>query len=393
MSGIDGDIQAVGQSGGTFQSKLVDTLTGLSNANKERKGEIDSLRHDHEELKKNHEAFVTSAERENDLRKNEIKSLEEKMQKENQARICDIAKLDGKLDTENNARKTEIANLDNRTKSDNEARKSEIANLDNFAKSENTARKDEIANLNNFARSENDGRIKDISDLNSRVDKEIADRNAAEAGLNTRVDTEIIDRENAVRELQNRMDEANENRNAELDDLRKKLMRENLYLKNLAGKPLSIYFDAYRTKAYDGGGEENLTFQGCSVNVGGGMDPDTGLFTAPLGGSYMFVFHIATHDNKKALLSIRLNGEEVASVFDQNHKDNHKNSMAGTTIVLGLKAGDEVCVYAYTGTWLADFPMNHYTHWVGLLLKPSQEEEDNFMKAAEDSVDAGEMTF
>jgi len=343
--------------------------------------------------KKNHESFVTSAERENDLRKNEIKSLEEKMQKENQARICDIAKLDGKLDTENNARKTEIANLDNRTKSDNEARKSEIANLDNFAKSENTARKDEIANLNNFARSENDGRIKDISDLNARCDQETSDRNAAEGALNTRVDTEIIDRENAVRELQNRMDEANSNRDGELDDLRKKLMRENLYLKNLAGKPLSIYFDAYRTKAYDGGGEENLTFQGTSVNVGGGMDPDTGLFTAPLGGSYLFVFHIATHDNKKALLSIRLNGEEVASVFDQNHKDNHKNSMAGTTIVLGLKAGDEVCVYAYTGTWLADFPMNHYTHWVGLLLKPSQEEEDNFMKAAEDSVDAGEMAF
>jgi hypothetical protein len=393
MSGVDSDISAVSQSGGSFQSKLVDTLTGLSNANKERKGEIDSLRHDHEELKKNHESFVTSAERENDLRKNEIKSLEEKMQKENQARICDIAKLDGKLDTENNARKTEIANLDNRTKSDNEARKSEIANLDNFAKSENTARKDEIANLNNFARSENDGRIKDISDLNARCDQETSDRNAAEGALNTRVDTEIIDRENAVRELQNRMDEANSNRDGELDDLRKKLMRENLYLKNLAGKPLSIYFDAYRTKAYDGGGEENLTFQGTSVNVGGGMDPDTGLFTAPLGGSYLFVFHIATHDNKKALLSIRLNGEEVASVFDQNHKDNHKNSMAGTTIVLGLKAGDEVCVYAYTGTWLADFPMNHYTHWVGLLLKPSQEEEDNFMKAAEDSVDAGEMAF
>ena len=50
------------------------------------------------------------------------------------------------------------------------------------------------------------------------------------------------------------------------------------------------------------------------------MDPDTGVFNAPMGGSYLFVFHIATHDNKKALLSIRLNGEEVASVFDQNHK-------------------------------------------------------------------------
>merc|ERR1719492_313485 len=373
--GVDEDVSAMHDSGNNFNSKLVDTLTGLSNANKERKGEIDSLRHDHEELKKNHEAFVTSAERENDLRKNEIKSLEERTQKDNQARIQDIAKLEGKLDTEN------------------AARKSEIANLDNFAKSENTARKDEIANLNNFAKSENDARKEDIKALNDRVDKEISDRLGAEAGLTSRIDKEIIDREDAITEIKNRMDAELADRGNEMDDLKKKLMRENLYLKAVAAKPLSVYFDAYRTKAYDGGGEENLTFNGTSANVGGGMDPDTGVFNAPVGGSYMFVFHIATHDNKKALLSIRLNGEEVASVFDQNHKDNHKNSMAGTTIVLGLKAGDEVCVYAYTGTWLADFPMNHYTHWVGLLLKPSQEEEDNFMKEAESSVDAGEMTF
>jgi len=388
---LEADVAACADTGSSFQSKLADSLRGLLNANNERKSEIDGLRNDHEELKKNHESFVVSAERENDLRKNEIKSLEERMQKENQARITDIAKLDGKLDSENNARKTEIANLDNWAKSENDSRKGEIANLKNFAESENTARKDEIANLNNFAKSENDGRKQDISDLNARLDKENSDRNSAESALNSRVDKEITDREDAINEIKNRMEEANSNRDAELDDLRKKLMRENLFLKNLAGRPLSIYFDAYRTKAYDGGGEENLTFQGTSVNVGGGMDPDTGVFNCPLGGSYLFVFHIATHDNKKALLSIRVNGEEVASIFDQNHKDNHKNSMAGTTILISLKKGDEVCVYAYTGTWLADFPMNHYTHWVGLLLKPSQEEEDNFMKEAEEKVDSGEM--
>merc|ERR1711902_57148 len=280
---------------------------------------------------------------------------------------------------------------DNFAKSENDARKSDIANLKNFAESENQGRKDDIANLNNFAKSENDARKSDIADLNSRLDSEHADRMDKEGGLNTRIDTEITDRENAISELRDRLDQSNANRDAELDDLKRKLMRENLFLKSLAGKPLSVYFDAYRTKAYDGGGEENLTFQGCSVNVGSGMDPETGVFNAPLGGSYLFVFHIATHDNKKALLSIRLNGEEVASVFDQNHKDNHKNSMAGTTIVLNLKKGDEVCVYAYTGTWLADFPMNHYTHWVGLLLKPSMEECDNFLKEACDGVDAGEI--
>jgi len=391
MSSLEADVQAVADNGNTFQNKLADSLRGLISQNSDRKSEIESLRGDHEQLRKDHDAFVTSAERENDLRRNEIKSLEEKMLKENQARITDIAKLEGKLDTENASRKSEIAAVDERTKSDNEARKTEIANLDNFAKSENSARKDEIANLNNFAKSENDGRKQDIADLNARVDKEISDRNSAEAGLTTRIDKEIVDREDAISEIKNRMDQELADRGSEMDDLKKKLMRENLYLKAVGAKPLSVYFDAYRTKAYDGGGEENLTFNGTSANVGGGMDPDTGVFNAPMGGSYLFVFHIATHDNKKALLSIRLNGEEVASVFDQNHKDNHKNSMAGTTILLNLKRGDEVCVYAYTGTWLADFPMNHYTHWVGLLLKPSQEEEELCMKEAEEKVDSGEM--
>ena len=60
--------------------------------------------------------------------------------------------------------------------------------------------------------------------------------------------------------------------------------------------------------------------------------------------------------------------------------------MAGTTIVLTVKRGDEVVVYAYTGTWLADFPMNHYTHFIGLLLKPSKEEEDQMKKEAEEGM-------
>merc|ERR1719186_264065 len=65
---------------------------------------------------------------------------------------------------------------------------------------------------------------------------------------------------------------------------RMKMMQENKFLKSLAGKTLGVYFNAYRTKAYDGGG----------------LDTDTGIFTCPTGGTYMFQFHIATHDNKKA---------------------------------------------------------------------------------------------
>merc|ERR1712127_66964 len=360
----DGDVMAAFDAGSSFNNKLKDALSALSKANADRKSEIDGLRGDHDQLKKDHEALETTTERENSLRKNEIKSLEEKQQKDNNARQMDIAKLDGKLDSENKARKDEIAALDSRTKGDNESRKTEIANLKNFAEGENDARKTAIANLDNFAKSENDGRKADIAALNARADAEAAARDGEDKALSERISKEVSDRESSNNDLQNRMDGQNADRVADLDELRTRMARENAFLKTLNGKTLGVNFNAYRTKAYDGGGEENLTFQGTYCNNGAGLDIDTGIFTCPVGGTYMFQFHIATHDNKKALLSIRKNGEEIASIFDQNHKDNHKNSMAGQNVIV---------VYAYTGTWLADFPMNHYTHWVGLLLKPSQE--------------------
>merc|ERR1712110_513662 len=316
----EGDVSACFDAGNSFNNKLKDALSGLVKANNDRKSEIDALRGDHDQLKKDHDALEVTTTRENDLRKNEIKSLEEKQQKDN------------------TARKAEIAALDSWAKGENDSRKSEIANLKNFAESENDARKTAIANLENFAKSENDGRKADIAALNKRADDEAAARGAEDAALSDRISKEISDRENANQDLQNRMDSQNSDRISDIEDLKTRIERENAFLKAMNGKTLGISFNAYRTKAYDGGGEENLTFQGTYCNNGGGLDIDTGIFTCPCGGTYMFQFHIATHDNKKALLSIRKNGEEVASIFDQNHKDNHKNSMAGQNIIIDVKA-------------------------------------------------------
>merc|ERR1712038_1053290 len=282
----DGDVSACFDAGNSFNTKLKDALSGLVKANNDRKSEIDALRGDHDQLKKDHDALEVTTTRENDLRKNEIKSLEEKQTKDNTARQMDIAKLDG--------------------------------------------------NLDNFAKSENDGRKADIAALNKRADDEAAARGAEDAALNDRISKEISDRENSAQDLQNRMDAHNSDRISDIEDLKTRIERENAFLKSLNGKTLGVSFNAYRTKAYDGGGEENLTFQGTYCNNGGGLDIDTGIFTCPCGGTYMFKFHIATHDNKKALLSIRKNGEEVASIFDQNHKDNHKNSMAGQNIIIDV---------------------------------------------------------
>jgi len=371
----------------TFNQKLRETISALIMANNDRKHEFDDLKEDHEKLKKEHHALENTTTRENDLRKNEIKSLEERTAKDNQNRIDDISKLNAKLESENNARKQEIATLDERTKKENDDRKTEIANLDNYAHTENDGRKAEIAQLDIFAKGENDRRKEDIAALNARCDAEAAARDSEDKLTNERIDKEIRDRENACMELQSRMDSQNDDKARELEELRDRMRRENNFLNGVNSLTMSVYFDAYRSKAYDGGGEENLTYNGCYCNVGGGLDSSTGIFTCPVGGMYLFVFHVATHDNKKALLSVRKNGEEIASVFDQNHKDNHKNSMAGQTVILDLVKGDEIVIYAYTGTWLADFPMNHYTHWVGLLLKPNKDEVSLVRKGVEECLE------
>ena len=35
----------------------------------------------------------------------------------------------------------------------------------------------------------------------------------------------------------------------------------------------------------------NLTYTICEINAGDGLNPSSGIFTAPRGGTYLFTFH------------------------------------------------------------------------------------------------------
>ena len=59
---------------------------------------------------------------------------------------------------------------------------------------------------------------------------------------------------------------------------------------------------------------------GLHCNLGGGMDAKSGVFTAPVAGSYLFTIHACTHDMHKALLSIRHNGNQVIQKTIVNNK-------------------------------------------------------------------------
>ena len=67
------------------------------------------------------------------------------------------------------------------------------------------------------------------------------------------------------------------------------------------------------------------------------MDAKSGVFTSPFAGAYLFIVHACTHDMNKGLMTIRRNGNQVASFYDQNHDSNHKNSMVGQSVILELE--------------------------------------------------------
>ena len=58
----------------------------------------------------------------------------------------------------------------------------------------------------------------------------------------------------------------------------------------------------------------------------------------------MFCITVCSQDMKKVLMAIRKNGEEIGTLYDQNHIDNHRNSMASQTVVTELSPGDKIQV-------------------------------------------------
>jgi hypothetical protein len=247
--------------------------------------------------------------------------------------------------------------LENRLKK-NEDEKNEILQLYETMKRENDARKRENDELRDLLDREKEILFNDFSrgtsEVKDLVEKEKVDFNK-----------KLEDQKRLSTMLENGLSKQIEEDNAEIRKLKDSVM----YMKSVVDKP-SNYFVAVREEPYATGGEEYLTFTQCTLNVGGNMDPKSGIFTATIAGCYLFSITVCTQDMKKVLMAIRKNGEEVATVYDQNHNDNHRNSMAGQTLLLELNPGDRVQLYMYTFSGLQDKKANHLTQFVGFLMKP-----------------------
>jgi len=392
QAAIDGNASK----GDDAMNDLRDMIIQERDERKEQAGNMDTFfKGENEDRKKNLDDVNEWIGVENAKRQKEAEELRERMEREKRELQefidKDNKRMADKIDSENEERKKKEEEMKLRLQEAQEASENGTIQLYKKMQGENLAREAEIAELRdrlNREKTELAEKLeKEKNEIKERLEKEnqeLKDKLANEKQfLQGNIDGNHNHANKRINELAEKLAGQLKNGNSAIKDLTDKMIKENALLRTLMSQPLSIYFDAYRTDDYDLGGEEYLTFSGTRSNLGGGMDAKSGVFTAPMAGAYSFTIHICTHDMKKGLLSLRCNGNELASFYDQNHDSNHKNSMVGQSVVAELSEGDKVQVYMYTHTGTMDKRSNWFTHFVGMFLRPK-----NFMVDLEDGLAA-----
>lgn len=93
-----------------------------------------------------------------------------------------------------------------------------------------------------------------------------------------------------------------------------------------------------------------LVFPKIIFNTGGGYNPTTGMFTAPVDGHYVFFVSVQSYYTKDIRVDIVLNGESKVRTMAYDSGDNEQYETGVNLVVLRLNQGDKVWVKRYTGT-------------------------------------------
>lgn len=334
---------------------------------KKEKGERER---DHESLKRKiddeKQELQLSIDRDRD-------NMSKKLNEEHDQRRIEQMEVQQRLENTEKSGKSEMQELFGRVK-----RYEEEARLDN----------DEVRQaLTRVCSSLDEKMIRDKKDIREALDHETMD-------LSKRVDKCNLERLNEGADIQSKLAMLGKSASRHLDNLKHQLHRESQTLLELMQKSCSVAFNAHRDEGHQEGGECYITFSSCTVNIGGGFIPKSGIFQCPEPGLYLFTLTVCTYDGKKCLLVLRKNEKDVCAMIDQDGNENRGKTMISQTCLMDLDISDRVQVYAVTGTGLSDTKSSHYTQFSGVILRPSP---DTFRSAirqaaqdAEDDVSLGE---
>ncbi|XP_062603383.1 cerebellin-3-like [Saccostrea cucullata] len=93
-----------------------------------------------------------------------------------------------------------------------------------------------------------------------------------------------------------------------------------------------------------------LIFNKVISNVGGGYNPHTGIFTAPVSGDYVFFVTIQSTSRSGVQVDIVLNGSSKVRAMASSYDTNDRWETGTNLVTLFLKQGDTVWIRHHHGT-------------------------------------------
>ncbi|CAL1526606.1 unnamed protein product [Lymnaea stagnalis] len=124
-------------------------------------------------------------------------------------------------------------------------------------------------------------------------------------------------------------------------------------------------FSAGLTSSLNVSDHVNVTYDRVFTNVGNVYDPQTGVFTVPLNGTYTILFHALAEYSGMLWLDLYRNSQYITSAYA--HIEGQYGA-ASNSITITLAKGDEVYITGHGSSILYGNPNEVYATFTGYML-------------------------
>ncbi|XP_045183080.1 complement C1q-like protein 4 isoform X2 [Mercenaria mercenaria] len=130
-----------------------------------------------------------------------------------------------------------------------------------------------------------------------------------------------------------------------------------------------VTFSAGLTKMVNLTTNTSVAFDRVWINLGNGYNNNTGIFTCPHAGVYVFIYHGLSQYTGQMWLDLYKNGAYEVTAYAHNTVD---YASASNAILLSLKLGDQVYIRGHGSSHMYGHPEEVYATFSGFILIPDQ---------------------
>ncbi|KAL4222617.1 hypothetical protein ACF0H5_018658 [Mactra antiquata] len=254
----------------------------------------------------------------------EAKSALEELKLERERFRSDIAVFENQIKAEKERAELDRANIDNKLKEikqERETFKSDIAVYENQIKAEKERAELDRANIDN--------KLKELKQEREALKSDIA---VYENQIKAEKEQAGLDKTKMESELKELIGERFQN---EMNSMRESLLTPN------------VLFKARYVKDVSPSKGDTIVFTDIMMNNGDGYDSNTGVFTAPVNGTYLFTIHMCLRSGK--ILYYKIVHDNIVHTSGVFYGDKSQNSCHTADDVMYLSVGQKIwlkCSYS-----------------------------------------------